>query len=253
MSSWETGFDWWLLAVWGGLAAIFFLVLLKVPAPYGRFTRGGWGATISSRAGWLLMEFPAVAVFLVLFLVGRNRSPVCLAFFGLWMTHYVYRLVIFPLRLRSTGRSTFFTVFCAMSFQTINSYLQARYLFTLTPPRGVAWLGDWRFLLGAAMFLGGFVTVVHSDNALRRLRQPGDGQYYIPRGGLFRWVSCPNYLGEIVEWTGWAVLTWSFPGLAFAAWVVANLLPRALAYHRWYHERFPDYPAARKAILPGIL
>ena len=39
------------------------------------------------------------------------------------------------------------------------------------------------------------------------------------------WVSCPNYLGEI-------------------------LVPRALSHHRWYRQRFPDYPAGRRALLP---
>jgi protein-S-isoprenylcysteine O-methyltransferase Ste14 len=66
-------------------------------------------------------------------------------------------------------------------------------------------------------------------------------------------VSCPNYLGEIVEWTGFALLTWSLPAVSFAAWTVANLVPRALAHHRWYRERFPDYPRRRKALIPGLL
>ena len=41
-------------------------------------------------------------------------------------------------------------------------------------------------------------------------------------------------------------------GLAFAAWTMANLVPRARAHHRWYRERFPDYPARRKALVPGL-
>ena len=57
---------------------------------------------------------------------------------------------------------------------------------------------------------------------------------------------------EIVEWLGWALLTWSPAGLAFAAWTMANLVPRARAHHRWYRERFPDYPARRKALVPGL-
>ena len=70
---------------------------------------------------------------------------------------------------------------------------------------------------------------------------------------MFRWVSCPNYFGEIVEWSAWALLTCSLPGLVFAIWTAANLIPRALAYHRWYREEFADYPASRKAVIPGLL
>ena len=33
----------------------------------------------------------------------------------------------------------------------------------------------------------------------------------------------------------------------------ANLVPRALATHRWYRERFPDYPQDRKALIPFVL
>ena len=46
---------------------------------------------------------------------------------------------------------------------------------------------------------------------------------------------------------------WTWAGAAFAFFTTANLLPRALAHHRWYHEKFPDYPRERKAIVPGLL
>ncbi|MEJ2006114.1 MAG: methyltransferase, partial [Cyclobacteriaceae bacterium] len=73
-----------------------------------------------------------------------------------------------------------------------------------------------------------------------------------PEGGLFRWVSCPHYFGEILEWSGWAVLTWSLPGFAFALFTFANLAPRAIAHHRWYKEKYENYPANRKALIPLI-
>jgi protein-S-isoprenylcysteine O-methyltransferase Ste14 len=65
-------------------------------------------------------------------------------------------------------------------------------------------------------------------------------------------VTCPNYLGEIIEWLGFALATWSLAGLAFALYTAANLGPRALANHRWYRERFPDYPERRKALVPFL-
>ena len=75
----------------------------------------------------------------------------------------------------------------------------------------------------------------------------------MPCGLLFRRVSCPNYLGEMIQWTGWAVATWSLAGLSFAVWTAANLVPRALAHHRWYREQFEEYPARRRAVLPFVL
>lgn len=113
------------------LAPVVFLVLLFIPAPYGRFSRRGWGPSVNQRVGWFIMS-------------------------------------------------------TALSFT------------------------------------------------------------------LFKYVSCPNYLGEIIQWAGWALLTMSPAGLVFLIWTIANLAPRALAHHRWYKETFQDYPDERKALLPGL-
>jgi 3-oxo-5-alpha-steroid 4-dehydrogenase 1 len=32
-----------------------------------------------------------------------------------------------------------------------------------------------------------------------------------------------------------------------------NLVPRAFATHKWYREKFPDYPANRKALIPYVI
>ena len=70
------------------------------------------------------------------------------------------------------------------------------------------------------------------------------------------WVAMRPYehtpLTKILEWTGFAIAAWSLPGLAFAVFTFANLAPRAFANHKWYKEKFPDYPEERKALLPFI-
>lgn len=76
--------------------------------------------------------------------------------------------------------------------------------------------------------------------------------YQIPHGGMYELVSCPNYLGETIEWIGYAVTTGSIPGAAFAFYTFANLAPRAHQHHQWYKEKFSDYPANRKAYIPYI-
>jgi protein-S-isoprenylcysteine O-methyltransferase Ste14 len=106
--------------------------------------------------------------------------------------------------------------------------------------------------VGAAIFAGGWVLNVRSDRTLINLRQPGETGYKVPYGGGYRFVTSPNYLGEILEWTGWAILTWSLAGVSFALFTAANLAPRALANHRWYHEKFADYPPERRRLIPFI-
>lgn len=249
----EASLHTWLC--WGliGVAAITFVTLLFIDAPYGRHERAGWGLTIPARWTWVVMELPACLGFAILFFVGSHRFELApLVLLGLWQLHYVHRTFIYPLRIHSTGKRTPLVVaLLGMSFQVINSYLNARYLSELgTYP--ASWLYDPRFVLGVLVFFAGMRINRASDATLIRLRSDGAG-YRIPHGGLFRFVSCPNYLGEIIEWTGWALATWSLSGAAFAIYTFANLTPRALAHHRWYRDEFAAYPRARRALIPFLL
>lgn len=234
-------------------AALAFFTLLRVSAPYGRHTRPGWGPTISSRAGWFLMEYPAALGFLCVFLFGRHRAePEAQALLALWLLHYGFRGVVYPFLRRGGERPMPLSVAgMGVGFNLVNGYVNARWISEMHPYRD--WFGDPRFLVGTALFLAGFAVNVHADAVLRNLRKPGEQGYAIPRGGLYRWVSCPNYLGEILEWCGWALATWSPAGLAFAVFTFANLAPRAWSNHTWYRRTFPDYPPERRALIPFLV
>ncbi len=251
----EARFFHLLQPAWLGLAGGVFVLLFFVRAPYGRYTRSGWGPTVGRRLGWVIMELPsALGMPLVFFLGNRHTNGPALVFLLLWEVHYLHRTFIFPFGLRGGGAGhTLATVSMAILFNSVNVYINGRWLFSMGPTLDSGWFGDPRFLAGLAIFVAGFGICKHSDAILRSLRSTGEGGYKIPRGGLFRHVSCPNYLGEILQWCGWALLTWSLAGLTFAAWTVANLAPRAWHHHRWYRQRFPDYPPDRKALLPGLL
>ena len=243
----------WLLVAWAGIAACVFIALQFLAAPYGRHARPGWGPTIHRTAGWVIMESPAVLVFLACFLVSGRRDAVSVTFLLLWLLHYVYRAFIYPFRLRGGQlRMPLSVVAMAFGFNVMNGYLQGRGIFTLGPVRGMSWFADPRFIVGVVLFLAGYALNQQSDIILRRLRAPGESGYRIPHGGGYRLVSCPNYFGELVEWLGWAMLTWSPAGLVFFLWSAANLVPRARSHHRWYREHFPDYPRERKAVIPWL-
>ena len=242
-----------LLWAWLALAGAVFLILLRKPAPYGRLARPGWGPTLPARLGWLVMECPAVLMVAFLFAAGDRRSAAAWAFLAIWNVHYLYRSLVYSARIRRGRPVPVFVVASGFVFNIVNGYLQGRCLFTLSPPYGDSWLAGGRFWAGLALFAAGLAVNIRSDNLLRSLRRDAACSYVVPRGWLFRWISCPNYLGEIIEWIGWAILTWSLGGLAFAAWTAANLVPRALSCHRWYGRTFPDYPPERKALIPGLL
>ncbi|MDP8223295.1 MAG: DUF1295 domain-containing protein [Candidatus Lernaella stagnicola] len=241
------------VVAWSALSLLIFLYLLARPAPYGRHQRAGWGPGIRARAGWLWMELPAVLAFAVFFVMGLSRvGVVTLSFFLIWQFHYVYRTFIFPARLPATTKTMPLTiVLSGFVFNVANAYLNGRYLFELGPAYPLAWFSDPRFVIGTATFTVGFLIHSRSDAALIRLRREGGG-YRVPHGGLFRFISCPNYFGEILQWGGWALLTWSPGGLVFFIWTAANLLPRARAHHQWYQRTFADYPARRRAVIPFL-
>jgi protein-S-isoprenylcysteine O-methyltransferase Ste14 len=244
-----------LLLVFVAVAVLVFGALFFIDAPYGRHRRAGWGPTVDDTLGWVLMEGTSAITFAACFALGdRRTSPVAIAFVVLWEAHYVHRAFIFPFRRSGAPRRMPVVVAgMAVVFNLMNGYLNGRWLNTLSPPYPDGWLTDPRFLAGAALFAVGFAVNLQSDEILRRLRAPGETGYKIPHGGLYRWVSSPNYLGEIIEWAGFALAAWSLPGLAFAIWTAANLVPRALGHHRWYRAKFPDYPAGRRALIPYLL
>jgi len=242
-----------LLVGWFILAAVGFLALFFIAAPYGRHARSGWGPAINNRAGWVIMEAAAPLVFTVCFFTGSNATITTLIFLGLWEIHYIHRAFIYPFSLHSRSRVMPVTVICfGLVFNAVNGYLNGRYIYTFASGYTNQWLGDPRFAAGVLLFVAGFIINRRADRVLRNLRKNCESGYKIPYGGLYQWVSCPNYLGEFIIWLGWAVATWSLPGLAFAAWTAANLVPRARMHHAWYREHFPEYPPERKAFLPGL-
>jgi protein-S-isoprenylcysteine O-methyltransferase Ste14 len=235
------------------LAGLVLVVSLFVTAPYGRHPRTGWsGPDLPSWLGWMLMELPQPAGFITCFALGERTEPAPLVFLGMWMFHYVYRTLIYPFLPRSSSMSLS-VVAMGFMLNCCFSYANGRWLFSLGPLHATSWLHDPRFLLGALLFFGGFALCASSDHILRNLRAPGERGHRIPRGGAFRWVTAPNYLGEITQWVGWTVATWSTAGLTIALITAANLVPRALANHRWSREHLPDYPRERRALIPYLL
>ncbi|KAK4396153.1 Steroid 5-alpha-reductase DET2 [Sesamum angolense] len=234
--------------------------LLFLTAPYGKHVRPGWGPTIPPPVAWFLMESPTIWLTLLLFPYGKNNgNPRAFLLMSPFLLHYLHRTLIYPLRLYLKTRDgkiqkSCFPVSVAMmafGFNILNAYLQARWVSEYADLDGDEWFW-WRLAAGAMVFFGGAVMNVWSDNVLMGLKEGGGG-YKIPRGGLFEWVSCPNYFGEILEWLGWALMTWSWAGFGFFTYTCANLVPRAGANHKWYLKKFgEDYPKNRRAVIPFV-
>ena len=268
-----------------GLAAFPFLFF--VSAPYGKLARDGWGAPIDGRLGWFLQELPSpLALIRALMVHHRADDPssscgaggwtaddgapsMALVAAALWCAHYANRAVRYPLTRRMSP-TTFPVVLSAVAFNVVNGTVCGSELAR----RGCEAFGA-RNVPGLALMLLGVVINVTADEHLRALRGKKDGggegrrrrdnkmadgksgEHAMPAGGLFDRCVCPHYLGELIEWCGFAAMTGTASACAFAFWTFANLFPRATAYREWYRERFGGATAVsrlppRRAMIPFI-
>lgn len=239
------------------LALVVFLALLKVRAPYGMLYSSKWGPSLSNRAGWILMELPAFLVMLLIWLLSpRASEAVPMVFALLFLLHYFQRTFIFPLLMRGKSRMPFLIMLMGIVFNSINAYLLGAWFFWFAPADlyTVGWFATPQFIIGTLIFFIGMGINLQSDYIVRHLRKPGDTRHYIPRGGMYRYVAAANYFGELTEWAGYALLTWSLPGAVFLVWTFANLAPRAIALNRRYCEEFGDEyrKLNRRNIIPFI-
>ena len=245
------------LIVMAAMALIVFIALYFVNAGYGMFIDRKWGITLPNRVGWMVMEAPVFVVMCLLWAYSeRAFQTVPLIFFLLFQTHYLQRSFIYPLLIRGRSRMPVGIVAMGAVFNILNALMQGGWIFWVSPADRypVAWLGTPQFIIGTIIFLTGMIINIHSDSIVRSLRKPGDTRHYIPRGGMFRYVSSANYFGELVEWIGFAILTWSWAGAVFAWWTFANLTPRAAALYKKYEAEFGDEftRLKRKRIIPFI-
>lgn len=259
----ENALQWYSICLWTILllCPFVFVGLMLLPASYGRHKKDKphwlWGPGIPTRWAWVIMEAPSSIGFAVFYFCGDQAFSIApLILFLMWQSHYFQRSFIFPFKIQTRpGDTTPVGIpVMAVSSNLVISFLNASILSwpVLGHHYDLAWLTDPRFIIGAIIFVLGYRINRKADAMLAALRKPGESGYKIPRGWLYEKISCPNYFGEFLVWTGWAVATWSTAGLVFLIWTLANLLPRAMENQRWYHEKFPDYPVERKVVIPYV-
>ncbi|OCF38388.1 3-oxo-5-alpha-steroid 4-dehydrogenase 1 [Kwoniella heveanensis CBS 569] len=207
------------------------LTLYILDAPFGRFADKTSGWNVNGNFAWAAMELVSPITFISTLLLNShspmNRPTTILA--GLYLAHYAHRAIISPLILSPKRSPLHITVpLAAALFNLLNGYLLAIGLAFFPPSAEMG----WTFYLGVAGWAAGFMGNVLHDEILNDLRRdpeerlilsdlPEDHQdgkeqsnegksesgskseseskskrYKIPRGGLFKYVSFPNYLCE---------------------------------------------------------
>ncbi|MDD2962104.1 MAG: DUF1295 domain-containing protein [Muribaculaceae bacterium] len=239
------------------VAVIVFFALQYVEAGYGMMYNRRWGISINNRIGWILMESPVFFAMIALWWFSdRRHDSLAIIFLLIFELHYFQRSFIFPLMMRGNNRMPLSIICSGIFFNLLNALMQGGWLFYFAPDDmySTAWLLSPQFISGLLIFACGMIINIHSDSIIRNLRKPGDTRHYIPQGGMFKYVSSANYLGELLEWIGFAILTWSAAGAVFAIWTFANLAPRAKKINCRYEKEFgTEFTKLKlKSILPYI-
>ena len=116
----------------------------------------------------------------------------------------------------------------------------------------------WLVALGLAVFVVAELGNARAHRMLRDLRPVGTKTRVIPRGYLFERISCPHYFFEILSWVGFALVTETWAARAFLLVGAGILGSWAHARHVAYRKDFDGregrelYPAARRALIPGV-
>ena len=251
-----------------------FLSLLFIKAYYGKFFNSNSEETnwlqkllrkifpvIPSRISWIIQECPCV--FVTLFYLVYNFGDysyknilVILPF----LIHYIHRTFVFPFVIHSSKNNPLEITLMAFTFCFFNAIMINRSVLQFCAYETNFWL---YYIYGLITFCCGMYINIYSDYSMIRQRNANNEQttgskYIIPRGFMYELISCPNYFGELTEWLGFTVLSYSFSGLVFFVSTFANLFPRAIQYHQWYQNKFKDQfstdkeLASRKAIVPFL-
>ncbi|MDD2595558.1 MAG: DUF1295 domain-containing protein [Bacteroidales bacterium] len=239
------------------LAIFVFIALQYFKAGYGFLRTPQWGYSIPNKIGWVIMEAPVFITMCILYGISDRIANVTIIIITtLFLTHYLQRSFIFPFLIRGKNEMPVAIIAMGMIFNVINAYMQGRWIYTYSPENmySVQWLVTPQFIIGTIIFILGMYINLQSDYIIRHLRKPGDSNHYIPKGGMFKYVSSANYFGEILEWVGFAILTWSVAGVVFLLWTCANLVPRANSLYEKYKDEFGEEFTSlhRKRVIPFI-
>ena len=241
-----------------------YIVQQYISAPYGKYapkhgSKHYYGPSINATLGWTVMESPSIYITLITYYINNDHehnTMVHHVLLSMFVFHYIVRSLVYPLLLNSnTKQMPLAVVLSAYCFCAYNGYLQGIYLAKYSTHYNDNYMHDIRFITGTTLFVAGWCINQHSDHILRNLRtNKNQSDYVIPTGGMFNYVSAANYFGEIVEWLGYAISSWSIPAAAFSLFTILQIGGRGISYHKWYQQKFREqYPKDRKAIIPFIL
>ena len=236
-----------ILLIMAVLAVVVFIALNFIEVGYGITINKKWGLAINNKIAWLCMEAPVFLLMTTLCFYSTritqfklSTSLVPLILFLFFQMHYIRRSFIFPFLLKGKSKMPVTVMLMGILFNVCNAFMQGGWIFYKSPENmyPVSWLITPQFIIGTIIYFGGMALNIHSDKVIQDLRKPGDTGHYLPTKGFFKYVTGAHYFGEVIEWIGFAIVTWSISGIVFALWTFANLVPRANSVYHKYRKMF---------------
>lgn len=283
---------WALVILSLGFIVVAFLFQLKKPARYGRHDKNHGKCYVPQRLAHVASDFiPGVVFFTIMYFAqGRNLSqPPNLVFYCLFMVHYLYRGLVTPLISRySSWKVPVFIPIFGFIANLLFHYVIVDFISSACYFPG--YLYDPRFLLGVLIFIAGFILnkvaelylvcirchpeedrrdktdiiglcldksgarccAAGEEEDKEKAECDNGGNYTVPECCLYKLIVNPNYLGEAIQWFGWALATWSLSGVVWWMFGLATFIPRSRHNLKWYRKHFDNFPTYRRGLIPGI-
>ncbi|KAI8098749.1 3-oxo-5-alpha-steroid 4-dehydrogenase-domain-containing protein [Halteromyces radiatus] len=215
---------------------------------YSKFTKFSKSNTmVPSKYGMLVIYFPSMILCLigVLWSLSQPRHVKLVALFSL--LHFVKRIYEVLFIHHYSGQSLFkdnITIACSYAgFSIIQLY------FTSSVPKSR--VNQFEILCGTLLYFFGEGLNHYHHLILADLRKDGSKEYKIPQGGLFNFIWCPHYLGEIIAFIAMSLLSQHISTLAFQSISILYLAVRAYNTRLWYEHKFGKIPK-KACLVPGL-
>lgn len=246
----------WILVAFACCIPVFFLAEATgwMSFGYSKFAQRERRWSLPSRLGMFIIYFPAVFAYPLIFTYMEGPSSSwhtwCMA---LVVAHFAKRCLETLFLHKYSGVTNLGSTLLISSLYTLVALLLGYFAATdmklsllnstVLKPLVVVGIVLW--------FVGTGINFYHHW-LLARLRKPGETGYVLPTGGLFRWIACPHYFGEIVAWFGYAFLFHHIAAYIIAATMTAYLMGRSHNTVKWYRERLEGVPSNWKRLFPFV-
>jgi len=212
---------------------------------------------VGSRTGMLLFYSPSLVV--SVFLPACGIVSHTLGNY-LCMIHFLKR-VLEVLLLHKYSGSVALGLSSTIGFYYALLSAMVACVATLEPSPDAMYAGICLFAVGIIgnfyhhFLLANLRLAVHDNNNIdaKPSSSAGEKRYFVPRGGLFKFVAAPHYLFELIGWLGIAIVCNHANAYLIFASMASYLGGRSVSQNNWNRKKFPkEWPRTRKNLIPFL-